>query len=87
VHANLTGSGMSLETADRWLDAWELEATGRGLARDAASWQAAEGMNRSRAGCTEAGLVKPRADGTAGGGGEGVSNPGARSSHGNLNLR
>jgi hypothetical protein len=34
VRANLTDIGMSLETADRWLDAWELEAAGRGLSRD-----------------------------------------------------
>ena len=27
-------------TADRWLDAWVLEATGRGLPKDGAYWQA-----------------------------------------------
>jgi hypothetical protein len=36
----LTGSGMSLETAERSCDAWEIEATGRGLPRDGAHWQA-----------------------------------------------
>jgi hypothetical protein len=30
---------MQPETADRWLDAWVLEATGRGLPRDSAYWQ------------------------------------------------
>jgi hypothetical protein len=37
---NLSGSGMAAETAERWCDAWELEATGRGLPRDGAYWQA-----------------------------------------------
>ena len=37
----LMGSGMTPETADRWLDAWVLKATGRGLARDGAYWDAA----------------------------------------------
>ena len=37
---NLTSSGMSFETAERWCDAWVLEATGRGLQRDTAYWQA-----------------------------------------------
>lgn len=36
----LTGTGIQPETADRWLDAWVLEATGRGLAKDGAYWQA-----------------------------------------------
>jgi len=30
---------MALEAAERWCDAWELEATGRGLPRDGAHWQ------------------------------------------------
>ena len=34
------GAGMQPETADRWLDAWVLEATGRQLPRDGAYWQA-----------------------------------------------
>jgi hypothetical protein len=38
IRNTLTGSGMSLETAERWLDAWELEATGRELPRDADYW-------------------------------------------------
>ena len=33
IRNTLTGSGMPLETAERWCDAWELEATGRGLPR------------------------------------------------------
>ena len=40
VRARLTGTGTP-ETADRWLDAWVLEATGCGLARDGGYWQAA----------------------------------------------
>jgi len=32
---------MQPETADRWLDAWVLKATGRGLHRDGAYWDAA----------------------------------------------
>jgi hypothetical protein len=40
IRNTLTGSGMALETAERWCDAWELEATGRGLARDGAYWTA-----------------------------------------------
>ena len=35
----LTDSGVSVETAERWCDAWELEAAGRGLPRDGAYWQ------------------------------------------------
>ena len=31
--------GMDRATADRWCDAWLLEATGRGLPRDRAFWQ------------------------------------------------
>ncbi len=31
---------MQPETADRWLDAWVLEATGRELPKDGAYWQA-----------------------------------------------
>jgi hypothetical protein len=38
IRNTLTGSGMSLEAAERWCDAWELEATGRGLPRDANYW-------------------------------------------------
>jgi hypothetical protein len=36
VRNTLTGTGMPLETAERWCDAWVLEATGRGLPHDAA---------------------------------------------------
>jgi hypothetical protein len=38
IRNTLTGSGMSLETAERWYDAWELEAAGRELARDSDYW-------------------------------------------------
>jgi hypothetical protein len=38
VRNGLTDHGMSLETAERWCDAWELEATGRSLPRDADYW-------------------------------------------------
>jgi hypothetical protein len=37
---NLTGTGMSVENAERWCDAWEIEAAGLGLPRDAAYWRA-----------------------------------------------
>jgi hypothetical protein len=40
VRNTLTGSGMELATAERWCDAWELEAAGLGLERDAAYWVA-----------------------------------------------
>jgi hypothetical protein len=33
IRNNLTRTGMSLETAKRWCDAWDLEAAGRGLPR------------------------------------------------------
>jgi hypothetical protein len=36
------GSGMSLEMAERWCDAWELEAVGRGLPLDRAYWEAGQ---------------------------------------------
>ena len=39
IRNTLTGSGMSLETAERRCDAWEIEAAGRGLPRDGAYWQ------------------------------------------------
>jgi hypothetical protein len=39
IRNTLTGSGMSIETAERWCDAWEIEAAGRGLPRDANYWQ------------------------------------------------
>ena len=42
VRNNLVGSGMSLEAAERWCDAWELEAAGRGLPRDGTYWQTGE---------------------------------------------
>jgi hypothetical protein len=41
VRARLTGTGMQPETADRWLDAWVLEATGLELPKDGRYWQAA----------------------------------------------
>jgi hypothetical protein len=31
---------MMQETAERWLDAWVLEAAGRGMAKDGDYWQA-----------------------------------------------
>ena len=50
---------MQPETADRWLDAWVLEATGRGLPKDGAYWQAgwdwiAEERAARRPGCEQA---------------------------------
>jgi hypothetical protein len=41
LHNALTGSGMSRETAERWLAAWADEAASRGLQRSAAYWTAA----------------------------------------------
>ena len=39
----LAGEGMSLDLADRWIDAWEAEAWSHGLeADDAAYWLAAD---------------------------------------------
>jgi len=32
-------TGMDQATAERWCDAWIVEATGRGLPRDSAYWQ------------------------------------------------
>jgi len=40
VRGRLIGTGMQPETVDRWLDAWVLEATGRGLPHDGAYWRA-----------------------------------------------
>jgi aminoglycoside/choline kinase family phosphotransferase len=42
VRARLTGTDrMQPETAERWLDAWVLEAAARDLPRDGAYWNAA----------------------------------------------
>ncbi len=46
----LTGTGMQPETADRWLDAWVLEATGRGLPRDGGLLAGGVGLDRRGAG-------------------------------------
>ena len=40
IRNTLTGLGMSLEMAERWCDAWEIEATGRGLPKDGSYSQA-----------------------------------------------
>lgn len=40
VRYGLMDTGMDDATADRWCDAWEIEAAGLGLPRDAAYWQA-----------------------------------------------
>ena len=40
VRYGLMDTGMDEATAERWCDAWVLEATGCGLPRDAAYWQA-----------------------------------------------
>jgi hypothetical protein len=42
VRNTLTDYGMPLATAERWCDAWILEATGRGLPRDRDYWQAGQ---------------------------------------------
>ena len=38
VMYSLMDTGMDQPTAERWLDAWILEATGRGLPREADYW-------------------------------------------------
>jgi len=38
----LTDYGMPKEEAERWCDAWELEAAGRGLQKDAVYWELGE---------------------------------------------
>lgn len=38
VRNTLTGRGMEPEKAERWCDAWELEAAGRGVPRDRDYW-------------------------------------------------
>ena len=40
IRNTLTGSGMTPEMAERWCDAWVLEAAGRGLPRDRTYWTA-----------------------------------------------
>ena len=42
IRNNLTRSGMSVETAERWCDAWELEAAGSELPRNSAYWEAGQ---------------------------------------------
>ena len=39
IRNTLTGSGMSLEAAERYCGAWEIDAAGRGLPRAADYWQ------------------------------------------------
>ena len=41
VRHRLTGTGIDPETADRWLDAWLIEAATRDLPKDGGSWDAA----------------------------------------------
>jgi hypothetical protein len=38
VRNTLTGTGLTLETAERWCDAWEAEAERRGLSKDRDYW-------------------------------------------------
>jgi hypothetical protein len=38
----LTDYGMSVEDAERWCDAWEIEAASRGLPRNADYWTLGE---------------------------------------------
>ena len=38
IRDGLTASGVSLELAEQWCDAWEVEATRRGLPRDRDYW-------------------------------------------------
>jgi hypothetical protein len=41
IRNRLTMDGLDAATAERWCDAWEIEAAGReGLARDGAYWDA-----------------------------------------------
>jgi hypothetical protein len=35
----MTGTGTQPDTAERWLDAWVLEAADRGLSKDGAYWE------------------------------------------------
>ena len=42
VRYSFMDTGMDEATANRWCDAWELEATGLGLQRDVAHWDAGE---------------------------------------------
>jgi hypothetical protein len=46
VLGRLTGSGMMQETAERWLDAWVLEAAGGGMAKDGDYWQSGWDWNQ-----------------------------------------
>ncbi len=40
IRDGLLASGVSLELADQWCDAWEVDATRRGLPRDRDYWLA-----------------------------------------------
>ena len=40
VRYSLMDYGMDEPTANRWCDAWELKASGRGYSKDATYWQA-----------------------------------------------
>ena len=40
IRNGLTDHGMSLETAERWCDAWEIESATQGLPRDRDYWTA-----------------------------------------------
>ena len=42
VRYSLMDTGMDEATANRWCDAWDLEATGRGLPRDREYWEIGE---------------------------------------------
>jgi len=66
IRNTLTGSGMSLETAERWCDAWEIEAARPSLPRDSSYWQLGSDLIAARAGREAAGLVKIRTSPTGG---------------------
>lgn len=60
VRYSLMDYGMDEATANRWCDAWELEATGRDLPRDATYWLAGEKwIAAERAGAAGALIGRP----------------------------
>lgn len=61
VRNGLMDYGMSLEDAERWCDAWEIEAASQGLARDGDYWDAGKAWIAAERAARRGTMPSPRA--------------------------